>query len=245
MKKCVFGFVMLAATNLVNAQIWEGNSRIVHVYDGERAKVVDNSKIYVTENVPFSTTQVEPRILHIYDGERAKVVDNSKIYVPEKVPFSTVQVEPRIVHVYEGERAKVVDNPQGFNSEQTYSISQEVKHWNDSAHSGITLKQVAIGAAFADAITTKIMINSGGYERNPLIKPTTSGLLTAAAVNWAIVEMVDRSNLEPTTKKNIMKAGASMWTGAAVNNLAIALSASNPVALAVGVAAGAYMWNSH
>lgn len=212
MKKCVFGFVMMAAATLVNAQAWEGHTRTVDIYEGGSAVRVDNSHLYASATPPVPTAQVQPRTVHVYNGGRATVVDNTQGWVALAQPDSS---------------------------------SPDVQPVRESAQSGMTLKQVVIGAAFADAITTKIMLKSGGYERNPLIKPTTSGLLTAAAVNWAIVEMVDRSNLEPATKKSIMQAGSAMWTGAAVNNLAIALSAANPVAIAAGVAAGVYMWNRH
>lgn len=108
-----------------------------------------------------------------------------------------------------------------------------------------TLKEAAIIAAISDSATTLISGHAGGIERNPLVNTSATGLIALAVVKWGMVELVESSSLSSNDKKSFMKTATSAWTGVSVNNILIALSVTNPVALVAGVAAGIYMWNQN
>lgn len=62
---------------------------------------------------------------------------------------------------------------------------------------GITAKNAAISAALADSVTTKLVMQNGGFERNHLVATSTAGLVALAALKWGVVEAVDASSFSP------------------------------------------------
>lgn len=109
---------------------------------------------------------------------------------------------------------------------------------------GITVKRAAITAALADSVTTKLVLHTGGFERNPLVTTSTTGLVALAALKWGVVEAVDASSFSPEHKEAAMAGLTAIWSVGTVNNLLVALSLPNPVAIAAGIATGIYLLNA-
>lgn len=105
------------------------------------------------------------------------------------------------------------------------------------------IKQMAIAGAAGDSLSTYIALQNGAVELNGLVNTGPMGLVALAAIKWGLVELFDASSMTPEYKKTSIKLMGSLWWGAVANNTLIALSASNPVSLAVGVATGLYVWN--
>lgn len=108
---------------------------------------------------------------------------------------------------------------------------------------GLTQKQAAVTAAVADSLTTHLALQAGAIETNPLINTSAGGLVVLAGLKWALVEYVDSSDFLDSQKSNFKRATTAVWGGAAINNLLLALSASNPVSLLAGVVGGIWLWN--
>lgn len=97
-----------------------------------------------------------------------------------------------------------------------------------------------IGAA-GDSITTRLALAAGGSEKNPLINTSTGGLITLFALKAGLVYYLDRQ--DPQTRERGLKLTGSLWGGVTASNLLIALGATNPVAIAGGLATGIYAYN--
>jgi hypothetical protein len=102
------------------------------------------------------------------------------------------------------------------------------------------LDKNAMQAAVADGITTGLAVSSGALEMNPLISTSPAGLVVLTGAKIALVKYADR--LPEDEKRTLIKTSSSLWTGAAVNNLMVLLSAPTPAAIAVGVVAGVLWW---
>ena len=87
-----------------------------------------------------------------------------------------------------------------------------------------TTKDEARVAAVADSATTVVALSSGAVERNPL----AGSPATLLVLKLGLVEVAPVSAHKPL---------AAMWWGAAVNNLAVAAGATNPLAVTLGITA--------
>jgi hypothetical protein len=87
-----------------------------------------------------------------------------------------------------------------------------------------TLKEAAV----ADTITTRIALNNGFHEANPIGFP--------AATVAKIFVIVYTNTLEESPKKHLIETlGTSVWTGAAINNTLLVLGVSNPISIVSGI----------
>lgn len=84
----------------------------------------------------------------------------------------------------------------------------------------------------ADIASTGAALSAGAVEGNPLWS-SPGGLVINAAARMALIDYLDT----PDREHLLPIASAVNW-GAAGNNIAIALGASTPLALAAGLAAG-------
>ncbi|QOY96375.1 hypothetical protein IM543_11450 [Massilia sp. UMI-21] len=102
------------------------------------------------------------------------------------------------------------------------------------------LDKHAMQAAMADGISTGLAISSGALELNPLIATSPAGLIALTGAKIGLVKLADK--LPEDEKRLVIKTSGALWSGAAVNNPAVLLSASPPVAIAAGVVAGVLWW---
>lgn len=102
------------------------------------------------------------------------------------------------------------------------------------------LDKNAMQAAVADGVTTGLALSAGALEMNPLISTSPAGLLVLTGAKIGLVKYADR--LPEDEKRALIKTSGSLWTGAAINNLMVLLSAPPPVAIAAGVMAGVLWW---
>ena len=103
---------------------------------------------------------------------------------------------------------------------------------------------VAVGAAAADSLTTHLALASGAHEANPLVSTSPAGLVGLFAVKWGLIELVNRSDLPLSQKQRANRVTTSLWGGAAANNLMLAVGATGPLALVVGVVSGVVLWTA-
>jgi hypothetical protein len=90
-------------------------------------------------------------------------------------------------------------------------------------------------AAILDTVSTKIAINNGFIESNPV------GFPVATALKVTILHYTN--NLEESPKKQfIEKLGSSAWTGASVNNILLVLGFSNGFSLMSGFVTGILLY---
>ena len=92
-------------------------------------------------------------------------------------------------------------------------------------------------AAIADGITTQLALSAGATESNPLVGPHPSALLIIAVTGLKIWSSENMKNNE-----DMQKLATGLWTGSAVNNVAVMAGFSNPVLW--GIAAGIYFWKT-
>jgi len=64
-----------------------------------------------------------------------------------------------------------------------------------------------------------------------------------AGLKRALVEFFDSSDMHDSKKSNFKRATTAVWGCAAINDLLLAMSASNPVSLLAGVVGGIWLWN--
>ena len=107
-----------------------------------------------------------------------------------------------------------------------------------SAHAA-TAEDSAFGGAIADGVSTAIGLAVGAAEMNPL------GPVVAIGVKVAVMKYA--STLPDTERPALHAAAASLWQGAAVNNVCVAASilsggSFTPVCLAAGFAWGLKTW---
>jgi hypothetical protein len=86
-------------------------------------------------------------------------------------------------------------------------------------------------AAVLDTVTTAVVLDRGAaYEANPV------GFIGATLSKVLILNNLHR--FEPQTQEYIKRATATLWTAAAVNNLAILAGIATPASIPFGLAAG-------
>jgi hypothetical protein len=86
-------------------------------------------------------------------------------------------------------------------------------------------------AAVLDTVTTVVVLDRGlGYEANPV------GFIGATLLKVLILSNLHR--FEPETQDYIKRATATLWTAAAVNNLAMLAGVATPASIPFGLAAG-------
>ena len=102
------------------------------------------------------------------------------------------------------------------------------------------LDKNAMHAAVADGISTGLALSAGAMEMNPLISTSPIGLIALTGAKIGLVKFADR--LPEPQKRLVIKTSSSVWGGAAVNNLMVALAAPTPVAVVAGVVAGVLWW---
>jgi hypothetical protein len=103
-----------------------------------------------------------------------------------------------------------------------------------------TAEDKAVDGAIADGITTAVGLAAGAAELNPL------GPVLGIGVKLAVLHYA--KTLPDTEQPAAYAAAASLWQGAAANNLCVAAAVLSggsfaPVCIAVGVAWGLKTWN--
>jgi hypothetical protein len=83
------------------------------------------------------------------------------------------------------------------------------------------------------------MQNRSVHERNPLVNTSPAGLVGLAATKILLLEIFD-AKLSATDRKTLYPFASALYASGTFNNLLLAASASNPIALAGGIAAGVY-----
>jgi len=99
----------------------------------------------------------------------------------------------------------------------------------------------AVNGAVADGLTTALGLAAGAVELNPV------GPVLAIGMKVAVLEYA--KSLPETDRPRVYAAAASMWQGAAANNLCIAASllsggAFVPACVALGFAWGVKTWKA-
>jgi hypothetical protein len=98
-------------------------------------------------------------------------------------------------------------------------------------NAGCSTVPTAKEAAILDTATTAAVLGSGaGYELNPL------GFAGATVLKVLFLKNLDKFDSE--TQENTKRAVATMWTAAAVNNLAVLMCVPLAVSLSLTLAAG-------
>ena len=108
-----------------------------------------------------------------------------------------------------------------------------------SANAG-SLQEQAVEGAVADGVSTALGIAAGAVELNPL------GPLLGVGMKLAMMEYA--KGLPETQRPGVYAKAASLWQGAAANNVCVAASllsggAFAPACIALGVAWGMKTWN--
>ncbi len=106
------------------------------------------------------------------------------------------------------------------------------------------LKAVAQINGVGDSISTYLALqNSLLHERNPLVNTSAGGLVALAATKVLMMEVFD-ANLSTSEKEVLFPLASAMYASATASNLLLAASALNPVAVAGGIAAGVYTYQT-
>jgi hypothetical protein len=90
-----------------------------------------------------------------------------------------------------------------------------------------TAKQAAV---LDTATTAAVLATKTGYEANPV------GFIGATLIKVLILSYIDK--FEPETQDFVKKATATLWTAAAVNNIAVLVGVAAPVSYPITLAAG-------
>ena len=86
-------------------------------------------------------------------------------------------------------------------------------------------------AAILDTVTTAVILGTGtGYELNPV------GFAGATVLKVVLLNNLHR--FEPEIQDRVNRASATVWTAAAVNNLAVLMCVPLSIALPLTLAAG-------
>ncbi|RJG23686.1 hypothetical protein [Massilia cavernae] len=99
----------------------------------------------------------------------------------------------------------------------------------------------AIAAAVADGVSTGLALSAGAVELNPAVSPTPLGLVTLTGAKIALVKYAQ--TLPEEEKRLVTKLISSLWSGAALNNIAVLLAAPPPVSLLLGLIMGLVTWH--
>lgn len=113
----------------------------------------------------------------------------------------------------------------------------------DKSSSIHPLKRWAQTAAAADSISTHIAMSASEHltEANSLVNTSPAGLLALFVVKLSLLEIVERHY--PEQKPAVFRNASAVWGGVSASNLALAAGAAGPLALAVGLASGAYIYS--
>lgn len=108
-----------------------------------------------------------------------------------------------------------------------------------AAHAGDAHEQ-AVQAGVADGVSTAMGLAAGAVELNPL------GPVLAVGMKVAMFQYA--TTLPDTERPAVYAAAASMWSGAAANNLCVTAAilsggAFAPACVALGIAWGVKTWN--
>lgn len=101
-------------------------------------------------------------------------------------------------------------------------------------------ENTAMTAAVADGVTTGIGLASGAVEMNPLVSPSPLGVLAMTGLKIGLVKYAE--TLPEEDKRTALKAGAAVWSGAAINNLLVLAAAPTPLSVVAGVIMGIATW---
>ncbi len=111
---------------------------------------------------------------------------------------------------------------------------------SESAAAGRRLKTSAEFFSAADSASTHLALrNSLVHERNPWVNTSAAGLVALAATKILMLELIDLK-LSNAEKKAFFPLVSALSASATINNMLLAVSASNPVAIAGGIVAGLY-----
>jgi hypothetical protein len=102
------------------------------------------------------------------------------------------------------------------------------------------LKTAAELFAAADSASTYLALqNPLLHERNPMVNTSAGGLVALAATKILMLELFDLK-LSTSEKKTLYPIASALSASVSANNLLLAVSAANPVAIAGGIAVGLY-----
>lgn len=105
-----------------------------------------------------------------------------------------------------------------------------------------SLRESTHAATAMDATTTAIGVTSGlAVEANPLI--TSPAGLAGMMIGRVVATEYIHTMPEPD-RTEYLSGLSAIWWGAGISNLLILITASNPVALIVGMVAGWQIWSS-
>lgn len=93
-------------------------------------------------------------------------------------------------------------------------------------------------AAVMDTVTTAVVLHRGGYEHNPLGFANTilgKGLYFAGSHLLLTAEQ----------REPVDALASAVWTGASINNIMVALGASNPISAAIGLVSMVWLALEH
>lgn len=86
----------------------------------------------------------------------------------------------------------------------------------------------AVTAAVLDTVTTVAALHQGGYERNPIGFANT---ILGKGIYFAGSHLL----LTAEQRQEVDVLASAVWTGASINNILIALGASNPISATIGL----------
>lgn len=101
----------------------------------------------------------------------------------------------------------------------------------------------ACGAALADGATTAAALSAGSIvEANPLMPAGIGGILAVTGIKCGMAAWANE--MPEPQRTEALNTQEAAFGGAAVANLAILLTHSNPLGWAVGIGYGLYRWNA-
>ena len=104
----------------------------------------------------------------------------------------------------------------------------------------LRLKTVAELFGAGDSVSTYLALQTPAvHEGNPLISTSPAGLVGLAVTKVLMLELFD-AKLSPAEKRVIFPVVSAIYASATFNNLLLAASATNPVAIIGGIAAGLF-----
>jgi hypothetical protein len=99
---------------------------------------------------------------------------------------------------------------------------------------------VAVAAAVADGVTTAFALSSGAMETNPLIATSPLGLIAITGAKILLAKYAE--TLPEQQKRLVIKTTTAVWSGAAINNIMVLLSAPPPFPIIAGIVMGFTAW---
>lgn len=99
----------------------------------------------------------------------------------------------------------------------------------------------AVVAALADGVTTRLALAAGGLEGNAVVAGLPLGLVALTGAKVLVVKLADQ--LPETEKRTVIKSTSAAWSGAALNNVLVALAVPPPFPIIVGLITGIIAWH--